>query len=421
MTTTETANREDGPGNGPDDSRSTAPGRGLKPDPRSDAKTRMNVLLLGFVSFLNDISSEIIQPILPLFIAQLGGGSMAVGLIGGVSDGLPSILKVLSGCWSDRMGKRKPLVVAGYALSAVGKIFLPFASVWQQVFFLKTVERSGKGVRSAPRDAMISESTDDEHKGRGFGLHRAMDSAGAVVGSLLAYLLWQGGYSYPSILMLAGILSVAALIPFCRVKESYRAPDCCMSSIRPNLSSLPPELKRFLFIACLFALGNFSYMFFILRAQDHFTGSMAVAAPLLLYLLFNLVYALLALPVGIWSDRVGRRRVLFLGYSLFALTAIGFAAISTIWGLIALFALYGLVYALVDGSERAFIFDLCPAGLRGSSLGIYYGAVGVASIISSLLAGTLWSIWGAEASFLYGAAAAALAAVGLMVMMKSDR
>jgi len=242
----------------------------------------MNILLLGFVSFLNDISSEIIQPILPLFIAQLGGGSMAVGLIGGVSDGLPSILKLLSGCYTDRLGRRKPLVVAGYALSAAGKIFLPFSSAWQHVFLLKTVERSGKGVRSAPRDAMISESADEKNKGRGFGLHRAMDSAGAVVGSLLAYLLWQGGYSYSSILMLAGILSIVALIPFIKVKESFSGSEC---SIRLNLSALSPELKAFLFIACLFALGNFSYMFFILRAQAHFTGSMAVAAPILLYLL----------------------------------------------------------------------------------------------------------------------------------------
>ena len=407
----------------------TIPTTGLKPDPRTDAKTKKNVLLLGFVSFLNDISSEIIQPILPLFIAQLGGGSMAVGLIGGVSDGLPSILKVFSGCWSDRLGKRKPLVVAGYALSAAGKLFLPIASAWQQVFFLKTLERSGKGVRSAPRDAMISESTDEGCRGRDFGLHRSMDSAGAVIGSLLAYLLWQGGYSYTFILAVAGVLSIVALIPFYRVKESFRAPDCgtsCTSSTsgssstssnRMNLSSLSPEYKRFLFIACLFALGNFSYMFFILRAQEHFSGSMAVAAPLLLYLLFNLVYALLALPVGIWSDRVGRRRILILGYSLFALTAVGFAVISSLWGLIALFAMYGLVYALVDGSERAYVSDLCPAGLRGSSLGIYYGAVGVASIISSLVAGALGSRWGAEASFLYGASAAALAAVGLLVMM----
>ncbi len=383
----------------------------------SDAKSSKNILLLGFVSLLNDISSEIIQPILPLFIASLGGGSMAVGLIGGISDGLPSLLKVLAGYWSDRLGKRKPLVVAGYVLSAVGKLFLPAATTWQQVFLLKTLERSGKGVRSAPRDAMISESAEDGRRGRGFGLHRAMDSTGAVIGSMLAYLLWQDGMSYSSIFMVAGVLSVLALLPFYRVKESFRAPSCM---VRLKLSDLSPELCRFLGLAGLFALGNFSYMFFILRAQGLFSGAEAVAAPLLLYALFNLVYALLALPVGIWSDRVGRRKVLALGYALFALTALGFAFVTSLAGLIALFALYGLVYALVDGSERAYVSDLSIASMRGSSLGIYYGAIGVAAILSSLLAGALWAWWGAEATFIFGAGAAALAAVGLQGMKKTD-
>ena len=255
----------------------------------SDPKTSKNILLLGFVSLLNDISSEIIQPVLPIFIASLGGGSLAVGLIGGISDGLPSLFKVLAGCWSDRLGKRKPLVVAGYALSAVGKLFLPIATTWQQVFLLKTLERSGKGVRSAPRDAMISESTDKSNRGRGFGLHRAMDSTGAVIGSILAYLLWQGGMSYSSIFMVAGVLSLVALLPFYKVLESFRAPNC---EVRLKLSGLSPELRRFLVIASLFALGNFSYMFFILRAQGLFSGAEAVAAPLLLYALFNLVYAI---------------------------------------------------------------------------------------------------------------------------------
>ncbi|OPY51741.1 MAG: multidrug resistance protein MdtH [Methanosaeta sp. PtaU1.Bin112] len=381
----------------------------------SDPKTSKNILLLGFVSLLNDISSEIIQPILPLFIASLGGGGMAVGLIGGVSDGLPSILKVLAGYGSDRLGKRKPLVVAGYALSAVGKLLLSAACCWQQVFLLKTLERSGKGVRSAPRDAMISESAPKEKRGRGFGLHRSMDSAGAVIGSMLAYLLWQAGMSYSSIFLVAGMLSVAALLPFWRVKESFVSPRCDVSL---KLSDLSPDLRRFLVIASLFALGNFSYMFFILRTQALFSGALAVAAPLLLYALFNLIYAVLAMPVGIWSDRVGRRKVLALGYAVFALTALGFASVTSLSGLIALFALYGLVYALVDGSERAFVSDLSSASLRGSSLGIYYGATGVAAIASSLVAGALWSWWGAEATFLFGAGAAALAAVGLMWGMK---
>jgi MFS family permease len=379
----------------------------------SDPKTSKNILLLGFVSLLNDISSEIIQPILPLFIASLGGGSMAVGLIGGISDGLPSLLKVLAGYGSDRLGKRKPLVVAGYALSAVGKLLLPVAFSWQQVFLLKTLERSGKGVRSAPRDAMISESAQEGRRGRGFGLHRSMDSMGAVIGSILAYLLWQGGMSYSSIFMVAGVLSVVALLPFYHVKESFRSPNC---NVRLNLSGLSPQLRRFLVIASIFALGNFSYMFFILRAQGLFSGAEAVAAPLLLYALFNLVYAALAMPVGIWSDRVGRRKVLALGYGLFALTALGFALVTSLAGLIALFALYGLVYALVDGSERAYVSDLSSVSLRGSSLGLYYGAIGVAAIFSSLLAGALWAWWGAEATFLFGAGAAMLAVMALLGM-----
>jgi len=383
----------------------------------SDPKTSKNILLLGFVSLLNDISSEIIQPVLPLFIASLGGGSLVVGLIGGISDGLPSLLKVLAGCWSDRLGKRKPLVVAGYALSSLGKLFLPAATAWQHVFLLKTLERSGKGVRSAPRDAMISESADISNRGRGFGLHRAMDSTGAVIGSILAYLLWQGGMSYTSIFMVAGVLSVVALFPFRWVKESFKAPNC---EVRLKLSSLSKELRSFLFIACLFALGNFSYMFFILRAQGLFSGAEAVAAPLLLYVLFNLVYAALAMPVGIWSDRVGRRKVLSLGYALFALTALGFAFVTSLAGLIALFALYGLVYALVDGSERAYVSDLSPGILRGSSLGLYYGAIGATAILSSLTAGALWAWWGAEATFLFGAGAAALAAMALQGMKRME-
>ncbi len=290
----------------------------------SDAKTGRNILLLGLVSLLNDISSEIIQPVLPLFIASLGGGTLAVGLVGGFSEGLPSLIKLFSGCWSDRMGRRKPLVVGGYALSALGKILLAAAESWLAVFLAKSLERCGKGLRSGPRDAMISESVAPGGRGRGFGLHRAMDSTGAVIGSLLAYSLWQMGFSYSSIFLVAGVLALLALLPFAKVKESYSAPKCEYSW---RLSDIPPDLGRFLAIACLFALGNFSYMFFILRAQGIFSGAEATASALLLYALFNSTYALLALPAGIWSDRMGRKNVLAMGYGLFALTALGFALV----------------------------------------------------------------------------------------------
>ena len=383
----------------------------------SNPKANRNILLLGFVSLLNDISSEIIQPILPLFITSLGGGATAVSLIGRISDGLPSILQVFSGYWSDRWGRRKPLVVAGYGLSAVGKLFLSISTSWQQVFVLKALERCGKGVRSAPRDALISESTDKSNRGRGFGLHRAMDSSGAVIGSILAYALWKAGFDYKTIFLIAGILAVLALIPFYKVKESSGAPN---SHLRMNASDLSPELRKFLVIACLFALGNFSYMFFILRARALFSGAESVAVPLLLYVLFNLVYALLAMPIGIWSDKIGRRNVLALGYALFALTALGFAFVSSLAGLIILFALYGLVYALIDGSQSAFVSDLSRASLMSTSLGLYYGAVGVSAILSGLVAGELWARIGAEATFTFGAAVAILASLALMRMKKIE-
>jgi MFS family permease len=383
----------------------------------SDPKTSKNILLLGFVSLLNDISSEIIQPILPIFITSLGGGSLALGLIGGVSDGLPSILQVFAGYWSDSLGKRKPLVIAGYALSAFGKLFLPISATWQQVFVLKTLERTGKGVRTAPRDALISESTDKCLRGRGFGLHRAMDSLGAVIGSIMAYLLWQRGLSYSSIFIVAAVLAVAALIPFKLVQEQKRSPKC---QVRPKLSDLSPDLGKFLVAASLFSLGNFSYMFFILRAQTFFSGAEAVAAPLLLYVLFNFVYAAFSLPMGIWSDRVGRKNVLALGYAIFVLTALGFAFVSSLTGLIILFALYGLVYAIIDASQSAFVSDLSHASLRSTSLGLYYAATGMAAILASLVAGGLWSIFGPQATFLFGASAAALASLALLRMKKTE-
>lgn len=383
-----------------------------------DSGKSKNIVLLGLVSLLNDISSEIIQPILPLFIESLGGGSLAIGLIGGFSDGLPSVLKLFSGYWSDHMGKRKPLVVGGYGLSALAKLLLAFSTTWQQVFLWKTVERGGKGVRSAPRDAMISESADESRRGRGFGLHRSMDSAGAVVGSILAYLLWQRGLDYSSILLFAGIMALLALLPFYWVRESFSKPE---RQPRLRASDLPPDLRTFLGISTLFALGNVSYMFFILRAQSLFSGLEAIALPLLLYVLFNVVYAGLAMPVGIWSDRIGRRKVLVLGYALFALTAAGFAVVSSLSGLVVLFALYGLVFALVDASERAFISDLSYARLRGTSLGIYYGAVGLAAILSGLIAGALWAQYGPPATFVFGAVAASAAALALFLLKCEPR
>ncbi len=380
--------------------------------PRGDDKKR-NIYLLGLVSLLNDASSEIIQPILPLFISSLGAGGVAIGLIGGLSDGLPSLLKLLSGLWSDKLKRRKPLVAAGYGISAVGKLLLALATTWQQVFVLKTLERSGKGIRSAPRDAIIAESAPREGRGRGFGVHRALDSLGAVIGSVLAYLLWQDGMDFRMIFVVAGIVAFVALIPLIPVKERSKSPVSCL---RPGLSNLSPDLGPFVAIASLFALGNFSYMFFILRAQEFFSGKMAIGAPLLLYVLFNLVYTLFSIPSGSWSDRVGRKKVLTVGYVLFALVSSGFALVSSAPVLVLLFTLYGLVFAIVDGAERAFVSDLCQADIRGTGLGVYYGAVGVSALASGLVAGFLWQYMNPEATFIFGAMAAFMASILLLKM-----
>jgi MFS family permease len=376
--------------------------------PEGGGEGKRNIYLLGLVSLLNDASSEIIQPILPLFIASLGAGGLAIGLIGGLADGLPSLLKLLSGYWSDMMKRRKPLVAAGYTLSAAGKLLLALSSSWQQVFLLKTIERSGKGIRSAPRDAIIAESASREGRGRGFGVHRALDSFGAVVGSAVAYLLWQAGMDFRTIFLVAGAVAFLALLPLVPVREGRRPPASC---IRPHLS---PEIAPFVGVASLFALGNFSYMFFILRAQGFFSGELAIGAPILLYILFNLVYTIFSIPSGAWSDRVGRKKVLTLGYLLFAVTSLGFALVSSAPALILLFVLYGLVFALVDGAERAFVSDLCGAEARGTGLGAYYAAVGVAAIASGLVAGALWQGIGPEATFLFGAAAAVAASILIM-------
>jgi len=360
------------------------------------------------VSLLNDASSEIIQPILPLFLASLGAGGLAIGLIGGLAEGLPSLIKIISGWWSDQLRRRKPLVAAGYAISAAGKLLLAV---------LKTLERSGKGIRSAPRDAIIAESASRDRRGRGFGVHRALDSFGAVIGSIAAYLLWQGGLDFKSIFLVAGLLAFVALIPLVPVKESPRYPADCL---RPGISGLSPALVPFIAVASLFALGNFSYMFFILRSAEFFAGGMAVAAPILLYILFNLVYTIFSIPSGSWSDRVGRKRVLSIGYALFAFVSLGFALASSTIVLVLLFALYGLVFALVDGAERAFVSDLCRAEARGTGLGVYYGAVGTAAIASGLLAGVLWQYLSPEATFFFGAVAASLASIFLMRMKTPD-
>ena len=359
-----------------------------------------NVLLLGIVSFLNDISSEMIMPILPMFIKALGGTGLIVGLIGGLRDSISSILKVFAGYWSDKSGKRKVFVSSGYLISAFFKLFLAFSKIWQHILVFAGLERIGKGLRTAARDAIIADSMPKE-RGKGFGIHRAMDTSGAIIGSIIVFLLfWFFKFSFKPIILIAAALAFLSLIPLYFVKARKREPQDI--NLKIGLKGLPRRLKLFIFVSGVFALANFSYMFFVLRAQEFFKGKLSVGVPILLYALFNVFYAAFAVPFGRLSDKIGREKVIVFGYLLFSLTSLGFAFFNSLAAFIILFALYGIVYAIVDGNQRAYVSDLSSEKLRGTALGTFHTMIGLVALPANLTAGFLWQI-NASVLFIFGA------------------
>jgi len=374
----------------------------------------INVLLLGIVSFLTDISSEMIHPLLPMFIVALGGTGLVVGIIGGLGDSITSILTVLSGYWSDRSGKRRPFIFSGYGISSISKILLAFSTQWWHILILKPLERTGKGLRTAPRDAIIANS-EKKVRGKAFGIHRAMDASGAIIGSIMAFIfLWFLTMRFETIFLIAGFIGLLALIPLFYVREKRRKPK--KLTLKIGLGALPQEFRVFLLIVTVFALGNFTYMFFILKAQKSFPDPrMAIALPVLLYVWFNVVYTIFSIPSGILSDRIGRKNVLIMGYGIFGVTCLGFAFFGSFPVLIILFGLYGLFFALVDGTQRAFASDLITEDLRGTALGTFHMAIAFATLPASVISGYLWQYFSPEATFIYGSVMGFLAAILFLI------
>ncbi|HTX70005.1 MAG TPA: MFS transporter [Thermoleophilia bacterium] len=371
-----------------------------------------NVRTLGLVSMLADLSSEIGYVIFPFFITGVLGAPVALlGLIEGIAEATASITKYPFGQAADRSGRRKPFVLGGYTLGALGKLVIALAPGWGIALVGRTTDRFGKGMRTAPRDDLIAANTDAGQQGLAFGLHRSMDTIGAILGPLAAIVMLETHVPWRwmfAIAVVPGLFSV--LVIMLLVKEHREAPQ--RHAFRISLPA-SPAFRWLLAGSLLFAAGNSSDTFLILRAKDLVGGSLYHAAigATLLYVLYNIVYAAGSLPLGGLSDRVGQYPVVIAGYVVFALVYAGFAAAGSVAALAGLFAAYGLYIAATEGTSKALIGRAIPTGQRASALGLYSTATGLATFAASTIGGALWTAFGSWATFAFGAAAAVAAAL----------
>jgi MFS family permease len=381
-----------------------------------------NVILLGLTSLLTDIASEMTYPIIPLFlISTLGATPAALGLIEGIAESIAALVKILAGRLVDRSWRKKSLTIIGYAASVAGKALLPLAHTWGVVFAGRAADRLGKGIRTVPRDALIAESTDSKSRGKAFGLHRGMDTAGAVLGVVFALiLLGQSGHDYVRIFVWSLVPAILGVVILAWVREPPRNGVRVITHPDFRWSALPPQLKKFFLVVLLFSLGNSSNAFLLLRAS----GNAGTSTVLLLYLTYNVSYMLFSYPAGRWSDRVGRKVVLATGYTLYGLVYVGFSLLSAgspSWIPWVLFIVYGIYSGFTDGVEKALIADLAPGDLRGTALGIHAMVVGIGVLPASLLAGWLWEISGPGATFGAGGALGLIAAAGATLVLQRKR
>lgn len=381
------------------------------------------MIALGAVSFFTDVSSEMIYPLLPLFLTStLGASASVLGAIEGAAESTASLLKLASGWWSDRVRRRKPLVVFGYGLASVARPLVAAAQSATQVLVIRLADRVGKGVRSSPRDALIADSVEPSIRGRAFGFHRAADHAGAVVGPLAAFLLLEGmGVGLRGVFWLAAIpaaLAVVTVVVF--VRESPGAPGAVPAPTGPapkvldpaDTRRLPRSFWTYLAIVLVFTLGNSTDAFLLVRA-----GQLGVPTALIpiLWASLHVVKSVLSTPGGMLSDRIGRTPTLIAGWTVYALVYVGFAVADASWHAWALFAGYGVFFALTEATEKALVADLVPVERRGTAFGWFHLAIGLGALPASLLFGVLWDRFGASTAFLVGAGLAAVASLAIAV------
>ncbi len=377
-----------------------------------------NIILLGITSLLTDISSEMVYPLLPVYLVSALGASPAIlGLIEGIAESLASLLKVFSGYFSDKIKLRKPFTIFGYAASTFGKYLLYISSSWGYVLFARVIDRFGKGVRTAPRDALIADSAKEGKKGAAFGLHRAMDTLGAAIGVMAAYLLIVNFKdNFKTVFIFSLVPAILGVFFLFFVKEKKTPPqEKQREKLQFNWKALDRKLKLFLIFTFIFTLGNSSNQFLLLRAKN---AGNPLPTVILFYLVYNIIYSLVSYPAGRISDKIGRKNLLVLGYFFYGIVYLGFAVNNSAGMFWLLFGIYGLHIGFTEGVEKALVADIAPANLRATAIGLHAALVGIGLLPASLLAGLLWKYLGASAPFYFGGFMGIASSIGLWFILR---
>ncbi len=390
--------------------------------PSADRTNRLRpqVVILGLVSLLNDSASEMIYPLLPVFLTTtLGASALVVGLIEGAADALASILKLAAGAWSDRMTRRRPIIASGYTLAAASRALIAIARAWPTVLVARLIDRTGKGIRSAPRDAMIADVTPDNQRGKAFGFHRALDHTGAIVGPLLAMLLLEwihlGERTVFALSVIPGLIGVLLIIAF--LKEPAHETRASRVELA-RAGELPAAFWRAIAAVALFSLANSSDVFLLLQA--HVAG---VPTPMLpaLWAANHVIKALFSMRAGALSDRIDRRWLLIIGWTSYGVIYLVFPHAKSMTAFVLLFVVYAIPFTLTEGAERAWIAQHAPAAIRGRSFGYYYLTNGVCVLLGTALFGWIYDRVGHQGAFEVGAALALIAAAWVLVMRLGER